>query len=164
MLVWTGLEMCALYRRADQHVRTQSRPFASSMLTPQPMLQPGLAAPAVPLRQAQAPSLAVSPAAAGLRTTTAYAYVRCTFVPSLPDELSITTGEMVRVVGEFDDGWALCANARGEQGVVPLECLDRGQGQGPASGGYLGQGTGDWRMSKRASSLYAAQQASHPRY
>ena len=139
------------------------------MLTPQPMLQPGLAAPAVPLRQAQAPSLAVSPAAAGLRTTTAYAYVRCTFVPSLPDELSITTGEMVRVVGEFDDGWALCANARGEQGVVPLECLDRqpGAGMGPVQvqqgpqagmgpGGYLGQGTGDWRMSRRASSLYAA--------
>ena len=98
------------------------------------------------------------------------------FIPSLPDELSISTGEMVRVLGEFDDGWAYCANGRGEQGMVPLECLDRqpGAGQGPlqvhhtqqmerASGGsmglgagYMGLGTGDWRMSRRASSLYAA--------
>ncbi|KAI0070954.1 hypothetical protein K474DRAFT_1578590, partial [Panus rudis PR-1116 ss-1] len=88
--------------------------------------------------------------------------VRCMFLPSLPDELHITTGEVVRIVGEFDDGWALCANARGEQGVVPLECLDRGAAagnngqQGLGVGGqpaYPGQGTGDWRMSKRDSSL-----------
>ncbi|KAJ3474796.1 hypothetical protein NLI96_g12250 [Meripilus lineatus] len=133
-----------------------------------------------------------------------YAQVRCTFIPSLPDELSISTGEHVRVVGEFDDGWALCENGRGEQGVVPLECLDRqtnpragqgpvqhqvpvqsqiqmsmsgrgtpvggynaygngvvgggvgyGAGQQQGQQGYLGQGTGDWRMSRRASSLYA---------
>ncbi|KAJ7154212.1 hypothetical protein C8R46DRAFT_447110 [Mycena filopes] len=54
------------------------------------------------------------------------ATVRYEFIPSLPDELSITTGEVVRMVAEYDDGWALCANARGEQGMVPLECLDRG--------------------------------------
>ena len=59
------------------------------------------------------------------------------------------------VLGEFDDGWALCANTRGEQGVVPLECLDRSQFRQRVSG-YMGEGTGDWRMSRRASSLYAA--------
>ena len=49
-----------------------------------------------------------------------------TFVPNLPDELHISTGEHIRVLSAFDDGWALCANIRGDQGVVPLECLQRG--------------------------------------
>ncbi|KAH9832901.1 uncharacterized protein C8Q71DRAFT_775490 [Rhodofomes roseus] len=46
-------------------------------------------------------------------------------MPSLPDELAVSQGEMVRVLSEYDDGWALCANMRGEQGAVPLECLQR---------------------------------------
>ncbi|KAJ7771660.1 hypothetical protein B0H16DRAFT_1224720, partial [Mycena metata] len=50
--------------------------------------------------------------------------VRSVFIPSDPDELDITTATVVRVLAEFDDGWALCANERGEQGVVPLECLE----------------------------------------
>ncbi|KAI0340039.1 hypothetical protein BDW22DRAFT_1315858, partial [Trametopsis cervina] len=81
------------------------------------------------------------------------AVVRCTFVPNLPDELSITAGESIRVLSEYDDGWALCANERGEQGVVPLECLQQRMAPNPTPGMYLGQGTGDWRMSRRASSL-----------
>ncbi|KAJ7353597.1 hypothetical protein DFH08DRAFT_624707, partial [Mycena albidolilacea] len=50
--------------------------------------------------------------------------VRYEFIPSLPDELSIITGEVLHMMAEYDDGWALCKNERGEQGVVPLECLD----------------------------------------
>ncbi|KZT27335.1 hypothetical protein NEOLEDRAFT_1051446, partial [Neolentinus lepideus HHB14362 ss-1] len=77
--------------------------------------------------------------------------VRCTFIPSLPDELPITTGETVRILGEYDDGWALCVNGRGEQGMVPLECLDK------SFGGRMGvrppPSMGDWRASKRVSSL-----------
>ncbi|OCH92095.1 hypothetical protein OBBRIDRAFT_712485, partial [Obba rivulosa] len=84
--------------------------------------------------------------------------VRSMFIPALPDELSISPGERVRVLTEYDDGWAFCSNARNEQGMVPTECLELDQGavrqryptQQPA---YLGQGTGDWRMSQRASSL-----------
>jgi len=53
------------------------------------------------------------------------------FVPSLPDELSIMIGEVVNVVSEYDDGWALCSNARGDKGMVPLECLDRASGERP---------------------------------
>ncbi|KAJ7882109.1 hypothetical protein B0H13DRAFT_1498449, partial [Mycena leptocephala] len=45
------------------------------------------------------------------------------FVPSLPDELSITVGEVVNMVSEYDDGWALCTNRRGDKGMVPCECL-----------------------------------------
>jgi hypothetical protein len=74
------------------------------------------------------------------------AIIRCTFIPTLPDELSITTGETVTVVNEYDDGWALCANVRGEQGMVPLECLakDAATPRAPES---------DWKNAQRASSL-----------
>jgi len=59
------------------------------------------------------------------------ATVVCTFITSLPDELSIKIGEMVRVLAEYDDGWSLCMNMNGEQGMVPLECLkQRGGGMG----------------------------------
>jgi hypothetical protein len=51
--------------------------------------------------------------------------IKSTYIPTLPDELSIDVGETVRVKKEFDDGWALCVNARGEQGMIPLECLER---------------------------------------
>lgn len=48
-----------------------------------------------------------------------------TFIPSLPDELPISSGETLRVVEVFDDGWAECMNRNGEVGMVPLECFDR---------------------------------------
>jgi hypothetical protein len=47
-----------------------------------------------------------------------------TFITTLPDELAITVGESIRVLAEYDDGWALCLNTRGEQGMIPMECLD----------------------------------------
>lgn len=47
------------------------------------------------------------------------------FVPTLPDELSISTGETLKVLQEFDDGWAECMTLGGEVGMVPLECFDR---------------------------------------
>jgi hypothetical protein len=54
-----------------------------------------------------------------------FALVRNGFVPSLVDELAVGAGEMVRVLEEYDDGWALCANMRGSQGVVPQDVLQR---------------------------------------
>ncbi|KAF9014165.1 hypothetical protein BDQ17DRAFT_445541 [Cyathus striatus] len=51
--------------------------------------------------------------------------VKYTFYTSLLDELQITVGERVRILAEYDDGWGLCVNSRGEQGVIPLECIDR---------------------------------------
>jgi hypothetical protein len=53
------------------------------------------------------------------------AIVLSTFIPVLPDELSITTRETIRILSVYDDGWAYCANERGEAGMVPLECLAR---------------------------------------
>lgn len=84
------------------------------------------------------------------------AVVSVVFIPTLPDELSISAGEIVTVVKAFDDGWALCQNAAGEQGVVPVECLDRKAS--PAQADAISIGTvhdngSDWRNMKRISSL-----------
>ncbi|KAG6335481.1 hypothetical protein ID866_3609 [Astraeus odoratus] len=72
------------------------------------------------------------------------ATIKCSFVPTLPDELSISTGEYVRVLNRFDDGWALCEKSGGEQGMVPQECLE----QITADPGDV-----DWRNARRVSSL-----------
>jgi len=77
------------------------------------------------------------------------ATIRSTFIPTLPDELTISTGEVIRIRKEFDDGWALCVNVRGEQGMVPLECLDRGNGT------YQGGEQKQFKKLARASSLAA---------
>ncbi|KAA1469222.1 hypothetical protein DENSPDRAFT_834796 [Dentipellis sp. KUC8613] len=80
--------------------------------------------------------------------------VRVTFIPSMPDELSIEPGETIRIAAVYDDGWALCANAQGQQGMVPLECLEGGGGHFagmPAGGGVEAV---DNARIKRGSSLY----------
>ncbi|TFK62497.1 hypothetical protein BDN72DRAFT_743629, partial [Pluteus cervinus] len=51
------------------------------------------------------------------------ATVKSTFIPTMPDELPISLGEIVRVLAEYDDGWAFCGNVLGQQGMVPIECL-----------------------------------------
>lgn len=76
------------------------------------------------------------------------ALVRMTFVPQLPDELTITPGETVYIRTEFDDGWALCVNSHEKQGMVPLECLEGGGGQ------FAGRS--QLRDTRRASSLNSA--------
>jgi len=72
-----------------------------------------------------------------------------TFITSLPDELSIRVGETIRVLVEYDDGWALSLNSRGEQGMVPLQCLDRGVGSRDFDG------DADMDGMRRVSSLHA---------
>ncbi|KAF7300440.1 SH3 domain-containing protein [Mycena chlorophos] len=111
--------------------RAQAAAIASAPIPPPPNAYGGAPVPAA------IPTAMVMPAGA---TT---ALVRYEFIPSLPDELSIVTGETVRIVAEYDDGWALCANAKNDQGMVPLECLDRS-----GSGGVP-------RNSRRGSSLGA---------
>ncbi|KAF8808995.1 hypothetical protein BYT27DRAFT_7095370 [Phlegmacium glaucopus] len=34
--------------------------------------------------------------------------VVCTFIPSLPDELTICVAETLPVLAEYEDGWSLC--------------------------------------------------------
>ena len=71
----------------------------------------------------------------GSSGSVSFALVRNAFLPNLPDELAVGQGEMVRVLAEYDDGWALCQNMRGEQGAVPLECLQRQRVNVPGAGG-----------------------------
>lgn len=107
------------------------------------------------------PTSALSPiqATSSSKSTTSaqkadFTVVVRTFIPSLPDELNITTGEHIRVLTRYDDGWALCSNMRNEQGVVPLECLQRAdktaalQLQPQSEFGY-----GSDKSTKRLSSL-----------
>lgn len=63
----------------------------------------------------------------------------CTFIPSLPDELTISVGETLRVLAGYEDGWSLCMNYRGKQGMVPNECLEKSfssMGLLPSDGDY----------------------------
>ena len=84
-------------------------------------------------------------------------HVRRGFLASLPDELPISIGDIINIVNAYDDGWCLCANTRGERGMVPVECLIR---TGKQSGGVGSRGEMEYqdadhaRMSHRASSLY----------
>lgn len=57
------------------------------------------------------------------------AIVRAKFTPTRLDELGCTLGERLRIVNIYADDWALCVNDSGEEGIVPLTCLDRGPGK-----------------------------------
>ncbi|KAJ1333075.1 variant SH3 domain-containing protein [Microdochium nivale] len=63
-------------------------------------------------------------AADGGPTGSAVYRVQLDFAPSLEDELDIRAGQLVRMLHEYDDGWALCIKLdRSHQGVVPRTCL-----------------------------------------
>ncbi|KAK2590545.1 hypothetical protein QQS21_011778 [Conoideocrella luteorostrata] len=50
--------------------------------------------------------------------------VQLDFKPSLDDEMGMKAGDLVRLLHEYDDGWALCIRLdRSQQGVVPRTCL-----------------------------------------
>ncbi|KAK8127837.1 hypothetical protein PG984_008945 [Apiospora sp. TS-2023a] len=50
--------------------------------------------------------------------------VQLDFKPSLEDEMELRAGQLVRLLHEYDDGWALCIRLdRSQQGVVPRTCL-----------------------------------------
>ncbi|KAF9261447.1 hypothetical protein L218DRAFT_498583 [Marasmius fiardii PR-910] len=95
---------------------------------------PDFSAPSVmevPFQSSTVPSQApATPSSISVGASNVMA-VRCTFIPSMADELSITTGETIRVLQEYDDGWALCLNDLGQQGMVPMECLQTGAETSP---------------------------------
>ncbi|KAK9375711.1 uncharacterized protein V1513DRAFT_463504 [Lipomyces chichibuensis] len=46
------------------------------------------------------------------------------FSPTMHDELALKEGQLVRILHEYDDGWALCVKLdRSAQGVCPRSCL-----------------------------------------
>ena len=68
--------------------------------------------------------------------------VQMDFNHSMEDELTLRVGQLVRLVHEFDDGWALCVRLdRSQQGVAPRSCLSSRPVQPrsrPLPGGALG--------------------------
>ncbi|PSK46257.1 Ephexin-1 [Elsinoe australis] len=52
--------------------------------------------------------------------------VQLDFKPSMEDELELRAGDVVRLLHEYDDGWALCSYMdRSKQGVTPRTCLSK---------------------------------------
>ncbi|MCJ1288196.1 hypothetical protein MMC26_007551 [Xylographa opegraphella] len=50
--------------------------------------------------------------------------IQLDFKPSMEDELELKAGQLVRLLHEYDDGWALCIRLdRSQQGVAPRTCL-----------------------------------------
>lgn len=50
--------------------------------------------------------------------------IQLDFKPSMDDELELRAGQLVRLLHEYDDGWALCIRLdRSQQGVAPRTCL-----------------------------------------
>jgi len=133
---------------------------SSGLSHPASSYNPGSPPPVSPFATPtlRAPSLrSVAPGVSPMNapTTVEIAVVARTFIPSLPDELHISNGEQIRVLSAYDDGWALCSNLRGDQGVVPLECLERSTGA-PAEMQLQPQsefGYDSSRTSRRMSSL-----------
>ncbi|KAJ9657110.1 hypothetical protein H2201_008286 [Coniosporium apollinis] len=52
--------------------------------------------------------------------------VQLDFKPNMDDELDLRAGQLVRLLHEYDDGWALCQRMdRSQQGVAPRTCLSK---------------------------------------
>ncbi|KAK3939052.1 hypothetical protein QBC46DRAFT_154984 [Diplogelasinospora grovesii] len=75
--------------------------------------------------QAPGPSAsAAAIAAAGGPAHSTVHRVQLDFRPTLEDEMELRAGQLVRLLHEYDDGWALCIRLdRSRQGVVPRTCL-----------------------------------------
>jgi len=76
------------------------------------------------------------------RPSNAVHSVQLEFKPSMDDELELKVGQIVRVLHEYDDGWALCTRMdRSQQGVAPRTCLSKQPlkpRQGPPPGARSG--------------------------
>ncbi|KAL2890292.1 SH3 domain protein [Ceratocystis lukuohia] len=63
-------------------------------------------------------------AAAGGPAMSVVHRVKLDFTPSMKDEMELQTGQLVRLLHVYDDGWVLCIRLdRSQQGVVPRTCL-----------------------------------------
>jgi len=161
-------------RAAPSPVTTSAPSFAGS---PTPLVSSTqfapLAAPqSIMTARDSSGSLAQRVGGTGSIATGTLVIVARTFVPSLPDELSIQTGEQVRLINRYDDGWAHVERMRSgagiESGVVPMECLESVSAPAPniQSGvkpgmGLAQQAVEGWRLSKRGSSLHHVESAQY---
>jgi len=77
-------------------------------------------APGTPTQTPQGAAIA----AAGGPANSVVHRVQLDFKPSMEDELELRAGQLIRMLHEYDDGWALCIRLdRSQQGVCPRTCL-----------------------------------------
>lgn len=104
-------------------------PPALSLVTNEPT-------PSSPFTGNSEPSSLISPTGSGFIDAGAAAgaaalmnpvhRVQMDFKPSMGDELELRGGALVRLLHEYDDGWALCTRLdRSQQGVCPRTCLSQ---------------------------------------
>ncbi|KAF2772544.1 hypothetical protein EJ03DRAFT_341561 [Teratosphaeria nubilosa] len=75
---------------------------------------------------ASAAAVAAAGSGAGGKASNNVHRVQLDFKPSMDDELELKSGQLVRVLHEYDDGWALCIRMdRTQQGVAPRTCLSK---------------------------------------
>lgn len=90
-------------------------------LTPKRSVSPAASSPAASeFSQTSVPAAAMvnGPAPSNVHR------IQLDFKPSMDDELGLRAGQLVRLLHEYDDGWALCIRLdRSQQGVAPRTCL-----------------------------------------
>lgn len=124
----------ALTRKAS--IRQDGAPKPLDLTLPPPPAVGGMAVPPSPAGtefsetsqsgEQPAPSSAgaAAIAAAGGPANSMVHRVQLDFKPTMDDELELRAGQLVRLLHEYDDGWALCIRLdRSQQGVVPRTCL-----------------------------------------
>ncbi|CAO3675646.1 unnamed protein product [Umbelopsis ramanniana] len=146
------------YRRSMRQSMADpfSMGFVGANKPPQPMpLQDNPFPPAAPYERLEEPkSLGVY-------------NVVSTYTPTLGDEIDIRSGDRIRVLVEYDDGWMLGENiSNGDaKGVFPRHCIDYPGNESYIQPAYTAEDqnrpdsmlhVGDNRRSKRISSLYSA--------
>ncbi|MCJ1357132.1 MAG: hypothetical protein MMC33_007128 [Icmadophila ericetorum] len=91
--------------------------------SPSPLLMPEIIA-ASPTGTEFSVTSVSSGVAAGSAPISNVHRVQLDFKPSMEDELELRAGQLVRLLHEYDDGWALCIRMdRSQQGVAPRTCL-----------------------------------------
>lgn len=110
-------------------VKTTADGHGSSAAVAEPTIQAkGPAAPGTSILAAM-PAPPASPrsaagAAGGSGGLAPVHRVQMDFKPSMSDELELRAGQLVRILHEYDDGWARCVRLDGsQQGVAPRTCL-----------------------------------------
>lgn len=111
-------------KRSAQPARDTVSANAGRSLTPpeaNPSSNASAVAPVVAPANATGPAAAASGPGPGPLNVHR---VQMEFSPSMDDELGLRVGQLVRLLHEYDDGWALCVRLdRSQQGVAPRSCL-----------------------------------------
>ncbi|CAI4214902.1 unnamed protein product [Parascedosporium putredinis] len=140
----------AAYQGLKRQASRNHGPAALDLtITPPPLLQAVPPSPAgteysvssiTPGQQVPNSSGAAVIAAAGGPAGSTVHRVQLDFKPTMDDELDLKAGQLVRLLHEYDDGWALCIRLdRSRQGVVPRTCLSTRPVKPRAPGGPNGQ-------------------------